>query len=508
MIADTQPKALVRVPSGIRGFDKILSGGFLRGGVYMILGKPGAGKTILGNQTCYNHVAAGGRALFLTLLSESHARMISYIGQMAFFDRSQIGSSLVYVSGYQALENEGLKGLLGMVRKCVMDHHATLLVIDGLVTAGTLASSEVELKKFIHELQLTVELVGCTTLLLTGESNGGEAYPLRTMVDGLVQITFDPIGMGTARTLEVTKHRGSDFLMGRHLYQISDQGIGVHPRTESVLGRNPARPRPAEPLAFGIESLDPMLGGGLEEGSVTLELGAPGTGKTLLGLGFLAEGARRGQPGLYFGFSETPDELKRRADSVGLGLSSLVDKKAVELRWQPPLGLLADVLAEELLERIEARGVRRLFIDGIDGLVSSLVYPDRAGGYFTALGNELRSRGVTTLFSDETSSLFGPEVTVPVSGLNAALDNILFLRHVELRAQLHRLISVVKMRGGPSDSSLREFSITDRGIEVSSSFDSAEAIVTGIARSTSQAPPRKASASPRHKKPSRRRSKK
>jgi circadian clock protein KaiC len=77
---------LDRVPTGVPGLDAILRGGFLRGGIVIVQGSPGAGKTILGNQICHRHAANGGRALYVTLLAENHARMVLHIGQLGFFE--------------------------------------------------------------------------------------------------------------------------------------------------------------------------------------------------------------------------------------------------------------------------------------------------------------------------------------------------------------------------------------------------------------------------------------
>jgi circadian clock protein KaiC len=480
---DPRLAALERVPSGIPGLDAILQGGLYRGGVYMVLGRPGAGKTILGNQICFRHVAAGGRAIFLTLLTESHARLIAQLRSMAFFRAEQVGDTLSYVSGYESLEKEKLKGLLGVIRKIVRDHKATLLVIDGIVTAGSLAESELEMKKFIHELQVLVELVGCTTLLLTGANRADDQYPQRTMVDGLVQLSFDPVGMGMARTIEVAKFRGGPVLLGRHLFDITNAGITVFPRIEALLGRDATRPDDAgPPRAFGITALDAMLDGGLERSSITMLLGSPGSGKTVLGLNFLAAGARLKAPGLYLGFFETEDQLRRKADAVGSDFSQHLREGLIEIMWQPPLELIADALAERLLNALRDRGARLLFIDGLGPLRDAVIYPERTAPFLVALCNELRTRGVTTILSDETRDLFGPELELPVSGLGAMLDNVIVLRHVELRARLHRFVSVLKTRTGPSDPTLREFTIGKSGIDVSSTFESAEAILSGLAR--------------------------
>src|SRR5215813_1217015 len=93
-----QTQSLERIPSGIPGLDTVLHGGFFQGGLYLIMGRPGAGKTILGNQISFNHVAAGGRVVYVTLLSESHARMLAHLQGMAFYDPTPIANTLYYVS--------------------------------------------------------------------------------------------------------------------------------------------------------------------------------------------------------------------------------------------------------------------------------------------------------------------------------------------------------------------------------------------------------------------------
>lgn len=226
-----------------------------------------------------------------------------------------------------------------------------------------------------------------------------------------------------------------------------------------------------------------MVGGGLRPASVTMLLGASGTGKTLLGLHFLAAGSREGEPGLHFGFSETPSQLLRNAEGLGSGLSRQLRSRLIERYWHSPGDdLLPDAVAETIIALVRKNRIRRLFIDGIDGFADALLDRGRTGKFFAAFGSELRALGVATIFSQETRDLFAPEIELPLSEMAGTLDSIIFLRHVELRARLHRLISVMKMRGGGTDSSLREFSIGERGIQISPTFDSAEAILTGIAR--------------------------
>jgi circadian clock protein KaiC len=473
---DTTSAPLERVSSGLPGLDAILCGGFLRGGVYMLLARPGSGKTILANQISFRHVASGGRALVVTLLAESHARLVAQLRAFTFFDPGSVGAALTYVAGYQALEKDKLKGLLDLLRRSIRDHRATLLVIDGLVTAGSLAESELETKKFIHELQVFVELVGCTALLLTGVAGSEEQYALRTMVDGLLELRLDSLGMEATRSIEINKFRGSNVLLGRHFFTITEAGLTLYPRTESRAGvpSNDPGATLAPAATFGIEGLDTMLAGGLRPGSITMVLGAPGSGKTLLGLSLLAAGARRGERGLYFGFFETPADLTRRADAIGMGLGQLVTACLVGIMWQSPLEAIADALAERLVAAIREGGVRRVFIDGLGGFKDTLVYRERTGRFFTALCHDLRALGIVTLLSDETGSLH--PVQTPEHGLTALLDTVVCLRHVELRGQRRKVISVTKMRDGAGDPFVRAFSIDARGFKVEAAAYSAETL--------------------------------
>jgi circadian clock protein KaiC len=375
---DRVPARLERVPSGVLGLDAILKGGFFRGGVYLVHAEPGSGKTVLGNQVCFWHVAAGGRAVVVTLLTESHTRLLAQLGSMTFFDPSVVGSSLSYVSGYQALEADHFKGLLVLVRKAVRDQKATLLLIDGVITASGLAESELETKRFIYELQAFAELSGCTTLLLTGASEPAEQYAFRTMVDGLIGLRLDAVGMEAVRTLEVTKFRGGPVLMGRHFFEITDAGVTVHPRAEARLGRSIDRPQgvAGHRAKFGIPGLDAMLGGGLRSGSVTMTIGTPGSGKTLAGLSFLAAGAREREPGAYFGFFETPDDLERKARAIGLSLAEHVESGLVDMMWQSPLDGVARARRED--SRLDPRARRPPPVHRRAGRPPGVARPPRA----------------------------------------------------------------------------------------------------------------------------------
>lgn len=474
---------LNRLNTGIPRLDYILKGGLFIGGTYAVMGPPGSGKTILANHIAYVHAGGGGHVVYVTLLVESHTKMLAHMSTLEFYRPELVPEHVFYVSGYTALRDNGLDGLLALVRRTVREHNASMLVIDGIESAYQVSPDIQAFREWVHELQGLAQLTECTSLMLTNLRDRDHVE--NGLVDGLFQLTDELVGPRALRQLTVHKFRGSDYLRGKHEVEITAGGMVIHPRTEIQFDK-PAQAATEERvrMAFGIAELDKMLGGGMPSGSATALLGAPGTGKTMLGLSFLLAGAQQGQKGYYFGFYEPPPRLIEKVARVGLDLKPWIDRGMIQLVWQPPLEHMMDSLAEQLLEQLREGEDhrRRLFIDGVEGFRAAAVYPDRIPRFLSALTNQLRTLDVTTLFAEELD-LFSPSIDMPNPELANVVESVILLRYVELRSQLHRLISIMKMRESAYDTSIREFQITDRGISVDASFTAAEEILTGIAKS-------------------------
>jgi len=484
--SDDQVPALTRLASGITGLDEILRGGFLEGGVYIIQGSPGAGKTVLANEICFRHAAGGGRAAYVTLLAEMHTRLLQHLRPMAFFNESVIPDRLYYVSAFHTLEGDGLKGLIDVLRREIKGQRADLLVVDGLVAAQESAPSDREFKKFIHELQAHASASGCTVLLLTSGALRTVSAE-HTMVDGVLELEDQLFEFRTERSLLVRKFRGSGFLRGRHSFRITDDGVKFFPRVEALFA-SPSRADVISDakIAVGIPGIDKMLLGGLPAATTTGLIGASGIGKTTIGLHFVSQ-ASAAEPGLVFGFYETPERLCLKARHLDLGLQAAVDRGDVELLWQPQRENVLDELADRLVGAVRRRKVKRLFIDGLGGFLESATSPQRVSRFFSCLTNELRALGATSIFTMEVTEIVGPVVKVPSTGLSALLENMIFLRFVERGSSLHRLVSVHKVRDSGHDPCLREFYITDRGVHVGEVFSGVEGVTTGVAREPASA---------------------
>jgi circadian clock protein KaiC len=479
-----------RLPTGVPGLDPLLRGGLPRGGVYIIEGPPGAGKTILGNQVCYHSANNGIQSVYLTLLAESHARMIAHLGTMSFFRPEFVGERIQYTSGFKILEAEGLLGLLRSARELVVGRKAELLVVDGLVSALESSPTERDYRKFVHELQTLAAMTQCTVLLLASVDRLPSLRPEHTMVDGIIEVTDTLNDLRPERHLRIRKLRATDAVRGQHTLLISSDGISVRPRIEAELLRLPvdaALEPGSERADFGIPALDEMLRGGLPTRSTTLLLGPSGAGKTLLGLQYLVAGAQKGERGLFFGFYERPGTLLVKGRRVCLGLEEAQQQGLLQFLWEPFGESSIDVLGQRLLEVVRQQRPQRLFIDGLHGFQQSADLPDRLGSVFSTITEELELHRVTSLYTLESPELLGFPVQSPIRGVSAVTHNIILLRHVELDARLHRLISILKVRDGDYDGGIRELRITDSGIVIADTFRDARDVMTGEAHRVVQA---------------------
>ncbi|AKJ27358.1 ATPase domain-containing protein [Caldimonas brevitalea] len=451
------------LPTGVQGLDTLLGGGLPVGGLYMVEGVGGAGKTVLAAQTGFRLAAQGHQVLFLTLIAESHGKLLRHLASLSFFDARVVGREFVLLNAFNDLESGGPDALLALVGASLNEHRPALLILDGFRTVRGMVERDVDLAKFLHRLSSLSTATGCTTLLLTPAAGvGSEAE--HTVVDGVLELSQFHHSFRTTRLLQVYKLRGRPHLLGQHVFAITRQGVEVYPRLEgqrrSEVAAAPANP---EPLELGATLLGQITRQGIRRASITHIVGPPGAGKTLMGLEFLAEGLRRGEKCAVLGFYESPERLLARGDRAGMQLSQAVASGGLSVLWHAPIELSLDRLALELFDDITARGVQRVFIDGLDGLLAGAPHPERAQPFMAALTNELRIRGVTTCMTQELAfldQLGGPVRRLYMSPL---YENIVWMRYDAARAQMRRLVSLLKLRESPYDPVIWQFHIAETG---------------------------------------------
>lgn len=461
--------------TGVPGLDDVLGGGLREGSLYLVFGPSGAGKTILGAQIAFN-AAREGRVLVVTLIAESHAKLLDHLGGLAFFDEQSLTSRISLINGFEALREGGGERLLAMLAALTARDPPRLLVLEGFGTLRALKLSELDIVQFIHQLNALMTSLSCTALIVDPASSSATS-PEQSLVDGIVELSYLTQNGRVAREIQVHKHRAANPMLGRNVFRIDDAGIRVYPRLDTAVVRRLKPPaETSERARFGVEHLDTMTQGGLVRGASTLILGPPGSGKTLLGLQFLHEGIRQRERSLYFGFYESPQRLLAKAAGVGLHFGQAANEGSLRVVWQPPLDFTIEELIYRLLDEVRRLRPSRLVIDGFEGFQQSAIRKERIAMFMTALTTDLRAMGIDVLLTQETGLLrvSDPRKDYVVSAL---VENIILLRYVEANAQLHRLVSIVKMRESEYDTSIRELKISGKGLDVSPTFASAAVLL-------------------------------
>jgi circadian clock protein KaiC len=463
MTMDTTPD-LPRVATGVPGLDEILGGGLLKSGVYILQGMPGAGKTILANQVAHHHAAAGARVVYVTMLAESHARLLQHLHAFGFFDPDAVPERIYYISAFNALREHGLQGVVDLLRGEMRAHGATILVLDGLVMAASAAASEEALKVFISDIQAHSALAGCTTLLLTSDDPDRPVSAEQTMVDGIVLLREKAYGPRRERNIEVVKFRGSATLRGNHSFQIRDSGIVVLPRIEAARRQGSQGGVTSRPLSTGIKGLDAMFEiGGYGVGSANVVCGPSGCGKTTLAMHYAAA-APKGEKVVWFSFYESPEFVAEIAKRVGIDREGKLSGPDVHFCWHPYGENILDELAADLLDTVHRLKPARVVIDGMGGFHSTATFAERGGPFVTTLMNELRRSGSTTLITVEESQPGGPSA-MDTATMSALADTIINwqMHHVN---EVHRSLWIRKCRVSRADTAVRPVALRDNGLEV------------------------------------------
>ncbi len=457
-----------QLPTGVSGLDEILGGGLPEFSFNIIAGTPGCGKTTLAHQIIFANATPQKPALYFTVLGEPALKMLRYQQQYSFFDQAKLGKAVRFMNLSQvALEND-LGAVLEVIMKEVAAVQPSIVVVDSFRTVVRKAlSGETEhgLQAFIQRLALLLTSWEATTFLI-GEYVPEEMRdnPVFTVADGLLWLTQNVERNSVVRKLQIVKLRGQESVPGLHTVRITKDGLQAFSRTLGMTAQTakPLRPRR---LSIGIPELDKMMGGGIREGDSVLVAGPSGTGKSALATQFLAEGLRKGEPGIAAIFEERPQGYAARASSLGQDLDAPQKKGILEILYLRPLDLSVDETMQEILDTVRRLKAKRLVIDSLGGFEMALA-PGFREDFRESLYRmiaALTGAGVTIFTTVEVEDKF---TSLPLSryAISFLTDDIIRLRYVEIDGQMRKVVVVIKVRGGNHSKDIREFVITDNGV--------------------------------------------
>jgi circadian clock protein KaiC len=457
-----------RLSSGHARLDGMLGGGLPANAINVLIGLPGAGKTILAQQYVFANATPERPALYLSTVSEPLEKIIRYGQTLDFFVPEAVGRAVFYEDLGAILNERGLEAVAERIGELIRARKPGVVVIDSFKALSAYADATA-FRRFLHELagRLSAFPTNCFWVGEYAEDAIADA-PEFAVADTVISLSTARTGDRETRTLRVLKLRGGSASSGAHAYRITSNGIDVFPRL-------------ADPVAFdeyelsdvrissGIAALDELLAEGYWPGASTLCAGPSGAGKTLMGLHFIFNGARDGDPGLIASLQENPVQLER----IVRGFGWTLEEPAIELMYRSPVDVYIDEWVYELLETVERIGARRVLIDSLSDLQSAAPDPTRFREYMYSLSQRLSRQGVSLFMTSELPDLFRVG-RLSEFGISHLSDNVVLLQYVRDSAVVRHAVTVLKTRASYHQPGIREFTITPDGIVLGGSFAPAQ----------------------------------
>ncbi|MBA2664259.1 MAG: hypothetical protein H0U74_18360 [Bradymonadaceae bacterium] len=456
---------MIHLKSGNEEIDAILGGGFPENGLHIIMGAPGTGKTILAEQLCFANASPQRPILYLATFPEPLQKLVGYLQGFSFAAPEKIGTEVVYdYIGEEVLVDP--ERIPARMQELLTLHRPKIIVIDSFKALADLLPDRSAWRRTLDAIAGMLAAYD-TTAFLVGEyaSSMINDLPEFAVADGILDLTRVERGSRDERFLRVLKLRGSPFIAGQHAFQLTSNGIQAFRRFVA-----PAVPPDysfvLERLTSGISGLDDMIATGWLRGTATLVVGPSGSGKTSLGVHFLRGGLDEGEPGLLVSFQESPTQLFRMLTNFGWEPKQILGPGKIDHLYITPVELQIDLVASEILRRVEEEGIRRVVIDSVSDLQKGATDSQRYREFIYSLTQTFAARNVTSmLLAEAVGSGHSSSHGITGHEVSYMSDNIILLEML-LDDDLTRTLRVIKSRGSEHDGRRLPLHITSLGITV------------------------------------------
>ncbi|MDQ3070457.1 MAG: hypothetical protein M3R55_12115 [Acidobacteriota bacterium] len=466
------------IPTGIKGFDGILGGGISRSNVILIEGAIGTGKTTLGTEFIYRGATEFREPGVIVLFEVSPDKLMRDAARfgwdLAALERDRL-LKIIYTTR-QVFKQE-LQQADSLLLEEAAEMGARRIYVDGVAgVVGTTVGQEPReafhvLVEGLQREQLTAMLT-VEASLLHGTGTGAPALAEESIADTVIRLRVEDTYRAAVRSIEVVKSRGQPFQMGRHTFRIVDgHGLSVYRRVQAP--RPPSRDRaaafdPTSRVTTGTPGLDALVNGGYFLGSTTVVSGISGVGKSVMGLQFIAEGARRGERSLMFTLDEQVAQVLRNAKSIGVDLEPAIESDLVRIQYDPPQEIEVDVHFQEIEDIVEEFKPTRVLIDSISTYGSSLGTEGRVfRDFFHALVALMKEHQVAAVYNHENPEMLGMSSMMGDFAMSSLVDNIILMNWIEAGDVFRHALTVAKMRANPTTRTTHECEIVDgKGMRV------------------------------------------
>lgn len=480
----TQTFPIPRARTGVPGLDDILAGGLAIGRVFLLEGTPGTGKTTIALRFLLEGAKEGEQGLYVTLsetanelrtAAASHGwdlgdkiEVFEVAPPESLLDAEQ-QQSLLYSSDLELGETTKL------IFEAVERTRAKRIVLDSLSEIRLLGQSSLRYRRQILALKHYFARRGSTVLLLDDLTADTLDKTVHSVANGVLRLEeMAPDYGGERRRMRVIKYRAQSFRGGYHDFTIRAGGVRVFPRLVAAEHRRQVeRGR----VGSGIQGLDTLLGGGIEQGSSTLLLGPAGSGKSIITLQFVAEAIRRGGKAAMFIFDEEIGLLFDRARPLGFDLAAMRDAGTLRIMQLDAAELSPGEFAHNVRAAVQDPAVKTVVIDSLNGYQAAMPQENSLILHMHEILQFLNRHGVSTFLTVAQAGMMG-EMKSPVDVTYLA-DSVIMLRFFEVRGSVKRAISVVKKRTGRHESTIREFWI-DGGLHVGEPLVDFQGVLRGV----------------------------
>ena len=464
------------VKTGIGGLDDILPNGIPRGNVILVEGAIGSGKTTMGVEFVYRGASQFDESGIIVVFEVSPDKLMR--------DALGFGWDLRRLEELRRLKivfttREVLRVELQQADSVLLDEAAKIgaqrIFIDGV---GRLVGGNgtPESRSGFHVLTEGLQRENLTALLaleassFNGNSslngNSHVSLPEESIADTVIRLRMEEAQRAVSRSIEIVKSRGQDFQMGRHSFRILDgKGIQVYRRVQAP--RKPHRDRaaafdPNTRRPSGIPGLDKVINGGYFVGSTTVVAGISGVGKSVMGLQFIAEGARRGERSLMLSLDEQVEQIMRNAASIGIDLAENVKGGLVRVEYEPPQEIEVDVHFHHIEELVKEFKPKRVLIDSLSTYGSALGTGGRIfRDFFHALVALMKEHQIVAVYNHENPEMLGMNSMMGDFAMSSLVDNIVLMNWVELGDTFRLGMTIAKMRANPVERITHECEVID-----------------------------------------------
>lgn len=484
-----RPGELQKAPTGISGLDDITGGGLPLGRSTLVCGPAGCGKTLFAMEFLVRGLADFGEPGVFVAFEESADDLVANFASLGFDLAKAESDGLLVIDHVNVdsseLEETGdwdLDGLFLRLGRAIDSVGAKRIVIDTIETLFGAFSNTAILRAELHRLFEWLKGRGVTAVI-TGERGDGtlSRHGIEEYVSDCVIVLDHRVTEQTStRRLRILKYRGSLHGTNEYPFLIGSAGMSVLPITSVGRGHTVSTER----VSTGVSRLDVMLGdGGFYRGSTVLVSGTAGTGKSTLAAQLCEATCERGERAMYFAFEESQAEIIRNMASVGIDLQRCVDAGLLEFRCSRPsiLGLEAHLFGMQ--QSVGEFDPSVVVMDPVSDFHRVATGADVAA-MLSRQVDFLKAHGVTALFTALSAEAGNGGADEQLASL---VDTWLLVKNTEGNGEHNRILYVLKSRGMAHSNQIREFLLTDQGIELADVYVGPQGVLTGSARQAQEA---------------------